>query len=213
MSNKNKARLMGARVVDFSGGMNNTIHPALLGETESALVQSLSLDEKGTLTPTRGRRLRYALPFSAEAVNGIARYVRSDGISRLLIGSGGSLFTDTPRLVTVFDSLEDWESGEPGETIDLTTEPGTMTVKEPGAGELEFSREVSLDEGSFYLMEYFAGDLFLTKMGVNFTYSLPSPLQVPVRVPAVELSPDLDEGSGSNYEVTGGVVSLSKVVS
>ena len=204
---------MGARVVDFSGGMNNTIHPALLGETESILIQSHSLDEKGTLTPIRGRRLRYANPFSGEPINGIARYVRSDGVSRLVIGSGGSIFTDTPRLVTVFDSLEDWESGVSGDAIDLTTTPRTVGIKTPTPEELEFSRNIDLDGTGHTDTEYAGGVLRLTKMGTDFSWSLPSPLTVPQRVPLQNFSSVLANGSGTNYAIDSGVVSLSKVVS
>ena len=203
---------MGARVVDFSGGMNNTIHPALLGESESVLIQSHSLDEKGTLTPVRGRRLRYPGVFSSDATNGIARYVRSDGVSRLLIGSGHRLFTDTPRLVTSFDSLEDWESGEIGSTLDSTTQPGTLTVRDPAPGELSFARQVALNDGTYSDMEYAGGELKLTKMGADY-YSLDSTaFTVGQRATEEDFVPDLAGGSGTNYAIDTGVLTLSKVV-
>ena len=204
---------MGARVVDFSGGMNNTIHPALLGESESVLIQSHSLDEKGTLTPVRGRRLRYPGVFSSDPTNGIARYVRSDGVSRLLIGSGHKLFTDTPRLVTSFDSLEDWETGDISSAIDSTTQPGTLTIKAPVAGDLSATIGVGLSSGAYDNAEYSGGALKLTKMGVDYSGSLTPNATIPQRVPLQNFSPVLANGSGTNYAIDSGVVSLSKVVS
>lgn len=203
---------MGARVIDFSGGMNNTIHPALLGESESVLIQGHSLDEKGTLTPVRGRRLRYPGVFSSDPTNGISRYVRSDGVSRLLIGSGNRLFTDTPRLVTSFDSLEDWASGEIGPTLDSTTQPGTLTIRVPGPGDLSFTRQVALNNGVYANTEHSGGSLRLTKLGVDFSSLLSPNFSIPLRASAQTLNPVLANGSGTNYAIDAGVVSLSKVV-
>ena len=124
-----QAKLLGARVVDFSGGENNAIHPALLGENESALVSGYSLDEKGTLTPIKGRRARYSTPFSTSPVNGIGRFTRSDGVSRLMIGAGNELYVDTPRLVETFDSQTEWETGTLSEQVDKTTSSGSLTIK------------------------------------------------------------------------------------
>lgn len=105
-------KMLTGRIEDFSGGQNDMIHPAMLNNNESAKVVNYSLDEKGTLTVIKGRKLRYGTAFSVSPTNGISAYTRSDGISRLLIGAGDSLYVDTPRLVEVFDTQTDWETGE-----------------------------------------------------------------------------------------------------
>lgn len=104
-------KLQDGRLNDFSGGMNNTVHPAMLNENESALVQNYSLDEKGTLFPVIGRKKRYADGAILGPVNGIGEYNRSDGVSKLLIGSGSNLYVDLPRLVEDYATQANWESG------------------------------------------------------------------------------------------------------
>lgn len=105
-------KLQDGRLNDFSGGMNNAVHPAMLNENESALIQNNSLDEKGTLFPVKGRKKRYPDGVGSKPINGIAEYNRSDGVSRLIIGSGNSLYVDTPRLIQEYESQSNWESGQ-----------------------------------------------------------------------------------------------------
>ena len=125
-----------ARLTDFSGGMNNAVQPAMLNDNESVLLQNYSMDEKGTLFPIKGRRARYLRDSIPAPVNGISPYHRSDGVSRLLVGSGNKLSVDTPRLVEVFDSQAEWEEGSL-ERINTTTTPGEITPAEPEALEHE----------------------------------------------------------------------------
>ncbi len=119
-----------ARLMDFSGGMNNVVQPAMLNDNESVLLQNYSMDEKGTLLPIKGRKARYVPGTIPGPLNGMAAYHRSDGVSRLLIGSGHRLYIDTPRLVDEFDSQADWETGE-REFIDTASTPGSIKPVEP----------------------------------------------------------------------------------
>ena len=121
-------KLQDGRLNDFSGGMNNAVHPAMLNENESALIQNNSLDEKGTLFPIKGRKKRYQDGVGSKPINGIAEYNRSDGVSRLIIGSGNSLYVDTPRLVEEVSSQADWEEGTPGSRISTSIEPGELRM-------------------------------------------------------------------------------------
>lgn len=157
-----------ARVFDFSGGMNNAIRPSMLNDNESVLLQSYSLDEKGTLYPIKGRKKRYADGAIANPVNGIGAYHRSDGVSRLLIGARDKLYVDTPRQVEEFDSQADWETGSL-ERIDTTTTPGDIKplltpFTKTETSQADFSAGVLTN-----VVATAGGDLVLAKEGTNFS--------------------------------------------
>ena len=54
-------------------------------------------------------------------------YYRSDGTSRLLMAAGTSLYSDSPHLITNYDTQSEWQTGAMG-FIDATTTPGEITV-------------------------------------------------------------------------------------
>ncbi|MGB9886897.1 MAG: DUF2341 domain-containing protein [Moorellales bacterium] len=100
------------RIFDWSGGENNAVNPALLNDNESAVLENYVLDDKGTLFPRKGATPRYATPFDTSPVAGMEAFYRSDGVSKLLIGTeSGKLYVDTPHLVTAYDTKTEWEQG------------------------------------------------------------------------------------------------------
>ncbi len=113
------------RIMDWSGGMNDAVNPALLNNNESALLENASLDEKGTLFPRSGSRDRFAAAIGSSPVSGLGAFYKSDGVSRMLIGAENSLYVDEPHLVTIFDSQQEWQGGRL-EAIDATSEPGKI---------------------------------------------------------------------------------------
>ena len=96
-------------IYDWSGGMNDVINPALLNDNESPRLENVSLDEKGTLYPAKGRTERYNAPFSDKSVNGLGAFYKSDGTSRLVIGADNELYTDSPHHINTFDSQSELE--------------------------------------------------------------------------------------------------------
>ena len=98
-------------IYDWSGGMNDVINPALLNDNESPRLENVSLDEKGTLYPAKGRRERYNEPFSDRSINGMGAFYKSDGTSRLVIGADDELYTDSPHHINTFDSQSELETG------------------------------------------------------------------------------------------------------
>lgn len=98
-------------IYDWSGGMNDVINPALLNDNESPRLENISLDEKGTLYPAKGRTERYGQPISEKAINGLGAFYKLDGTSRLVIGVDNELYTDSPHHVNRFDSQSELESG------------------------------------------------------------------------------------------------------
>jgi len=101
------------RIYDWSGGENNAVNPALLNDNESAVLENYVLDDKGTLFPRKGATPRYATPFDSSPVAGMEAFYRSDGVSKLLIGTeSGKLYVDTPHLVNGYDSKDEWETGK-----------------------------------------------------------------------------------------------------
>ncbi|MGD9663120.1 MAG: hypothetical protein AB7U63_17830 [Porticoccaceae bacterium] len=118
MASKKSQAKIGAidyqRVIDWSDGMNNAVNAALLKDSESVLLQNASLDQKGTLFPRKGRVERYNPDISTTgSVAGIASYYKSDGTSRLLIGTGdGKLYTDKPHIINSYDTQGEFNSGQ-----------------------------------------------------------------------------------------------------
>ncbi len=113
------------RIIDWSGGMNDAVNPALLADNESALLENASLDEKGTLFPRKGSRNRYAAAAGTDPVTGMGAYYKSDGTSRLLIGAGSKLYTDNPHVMDIFNLQDEFETG--------TVEGMASTTKKPGS--------------------------------------------------------------------------------
>jgi len=106
------------RIVDWSGGMNDAVNPALLGDNESALLENASLDEKGTLFCRKGSRKRYAETIGNYPVTGLDAYYKSDGTSRLLIGtSDGKLYVDEPHITNYYDTQGEFNNGKYQATV------------------------------------------------------------------------------------------------
>lgn len=109
------------RLVEQSGGMvDAVVHPALLKDSEARLLKNTSNSEKGTVKTTRGRQERFAEPFDANnPCNGLTAYYPDTSTSRLVMGSGTKLYSDTPHLIESFDSEDEWGTWE-GNGIDKT---------------------------------------------------------------------------------------------
>lgn len=139
MSRKKRAvrpNMQESRLYDFSGGMNNAVHPAMLNDNESTLIENYSLDEKGTLSPVKGRHIRYPNGVGTAPINGLAEYSRSDGTTRLLIGAGGALYVDLPRLVRAFTTQAEWDTG--------TVNPWVTTARVSGDLQLHIGKETGI---------------------------------------------------------------------
>lgn len=123
MASKKSQAKIGAidyqRVIDWSDGMNNAVNAALLKDSESVLLQNAYLDQKGTLFPRKGRVERYSPDISPTgSVAGMAPYYKSDGTSRLLIGtSDGKLYTDKPHIINSYDTQGEFNNGQYQATV------------------------------------------------------------------------------------------------
>lgn len=200
------------RLVDFSGGQNTTVSPSLLNDNEAVEATNMSLLQKGTITVRKGRRKRYAVNFGTKPVTGLGGYYKRDGTARLVVSTGENLYADEPYLGTKYDTQEDFASGTVGQHVDIATTPGDMklAVITPPHNE---TKVTALSSGTFVNAEYAGGVLKLTKMGEDFFRQDTLDLTIEQRVAAQDLSPVLANGSGTNYAIDSGVVSLSKVVS
>jgi len=120
------------RLVEQSGGMvDAVVHPALLKDSEARLLKNTSNSEKGTVKTTRGRQERFAEPFDANnPCNGLTAYYPDTSTSRLVMGSGTKLYSDTPHLITKWTDQADFdEAGSVKTNADTSTTPGEIKVK------------------------------------------------------------------------------------
>ncbi|KJS23149.1 MAG: hypothetical protein VR72_03000 [Clostridiaceae bacterium BRH_c20a] len=117
------------RLVEQSGGMvDDVVYPTLLSENEAHKLINNTLEEKGTVKPCKGRQERFAAPFDENnPVNGIGVFYKSDGTTRLVMAAGSKLYSDTPHVVTSYDSKDDWDSGTKSKFCDTSNTPGDLT--------------------------------------------------------------------------------------
>lgn len=100
------------RINNWEGGMNDVVNAALLNEDESPLLENASLDEKGTLSPREGSDERYAVALDGN-IAGMGSFYKSDGTSRLLIGTdAGKLYVDTPHVINKYSTQAEVNNGE-----------------------------------------------------------------------------------------------------
>jgi hypothetical protein len=97
------------RIVDFSGGLNTTISGSLLNSNEAQVAKNISMEQKGTIKPRRGRKKRYPTAFSSDPVTGLGVYYKNDGTSRIITSAGSVVYTDAPHMATKWDAKADWE--------------------------------------------------------------------------------------------------------
>lgn len=109
------------RLVEQSGGMvDAVVHPALLKDSEARLLKNVSIREKGTVKTTEGRKARFDTPFDASnPCNGLTAFYPDTTTSRLVMGAGSKLYSDTPHLIESFDSEDEWGTWK-GNGIDKT---------------------------------------------------------------------------------------------
>lgn len=124
--------LQRGRIVDFSSGQHDAVHPSLLADNEAKIAQNVSLDEKGTLIPRKGIKRRFASSFDSSAVAGMGAYYKKDGTSRLVIAAGTSVYADKPHIVHRFDTQPGWDAGAKS-NIDTASTPGDIKVANPPA--------------------------------------------------------------------------------
>ena len=134
------------RIVDFSGGLNTTISGSLLNSNEAQVATDISMEQKGTIRPRRGRTKRYNTPFSSEPVTGLGVYYKNDGTSRILTSSGESLYSDAPHMSTRWDVKADWEhEGEVLDGLASTTQvEGSVTCRKQAFGEAAVTADALL---------------------------------------------------------------------
>lgn len=122
------------RLNDFSLGLNTTISPSLLNNNELQVARDVSLEQKGTIVPRRGRKKRYATAFSAYPCCGLGAYYKKDGTSRLLIGNHDSLYSDAPHVSYSWNTEEEWEAEGTTKSVllDTVTTAGNLAFKENG---------------------------------------------------------------------------------
>lgn len=125
------------RIVDFSGGLNTTISGSLLNSNEAQIATDISMEQKGTIRPRRGRTKRYATPFATAPVTGLGVYYKNDGTSRLLMASGSTLYKDSPHMSDRWDTKADFE--QDGTTLSgfasLTEKEGSVTARKQYIGD------------------------------------------------------------------------------
>ncbi len=98
------------RLVDASGGLNTAIAPSLLSDREARVANNVSYDQKGTISPRRGRRKRYTVAFSSSPVVNLGAYYKKDGTARLLMAAGNSMYYDKPHQATKYDTQAEWQA-------------------------------------------------------------------------------------------------------
>lgn len=113
---------------DFSGGLNSTISGSLLNKNEAQVATDLSFEQKGTIVPRRGRRKRYATPYSTEPCTGLGMLSKQDGTNHLVMASGDKLYSDAPRMSKRFAEKADWLTGTANEYADTSTVDGKIVV-------------------------------------------------------------------------------------
>lgn len=162
-----------ARLVDFSGGLNNKFSPFLLSDNEVADICNMNFDEKGTLQKRKGYYRHYPSPIAQGPVRGLFNYRKEDGTSRLVLAADDKLFYDEPHFLKRWDSQPDWE--EPNHSknthISTTAEPGSIQVTGTAADVVRtFTTQADFDGG--------------TKAGVD-TATQPDGVKLAVGLPAV----------------------------
>lgn len=138
------------RLVEQSGGMvDAVVHPALLKDSEARLLKNASISEKGTVKTTRGRQARFNTPFDTNnPCNGLTAFYPDTSTSRLVMGAGTKLYSDTPHLIESWNSEDEWGTWK-GQGIDKSggnmklarvyaiSTLGTTTTVNSGASQYE----------------------------------------------------------------------------
>lgn len=99
------------RIIDFAGGLNTTVSGSLLNKNEAQIATNISFENKGTLMPRKGRKLRFATSFSDYPVSSLGAYYKQDGTIRLLMSSYDKLFYDSPHLIFNYNEAVEFDTG------------------------------------------------------------------------------------------------------
>ena len=136
LNRNNRQPTMNKRLVkrqdDFRGGLD-TLHSPFNAQQRSVVdIQNFDLDIVGSLKKRKGSERRYTSPFNLTGgVTGLFNFVRSiDATSRIVIASGGRLFSDILQIVHRWDSQTEWEQGTRS-NIDTTTQSGSIRISAP----------------------------------------------------------------------------------
>lgn len=149
------------RLNDFSLGLNTTISPTLLGDNELQVANNVSLEQKGTIVPSRGRVKRYSTPFANVPTCGLGAYYKKDGTTKLLAAAGSVLYADTPGIVNKWTTQADYEeSGSARSNADTSTTPGSVKMAAgTTSGAVAFSKtEGAVDFSSGTLSDVWGAD-------------------------------------------------------
>lgn len=98
------------RILDFSGGLNTSVHESLIDKSEAQIATNLSYDENGTLSPTKGAS-SFATGISTERITSIGRHVLEDGNKLFIASAGDALYSINPDVKVVWDTKAEWDSG------------------------------------------------------------------------------------------------------
>lgn len=151
------------RIKDFSGGLNTTISGSLLNINEAQKSKNVSVEQKGTIVPRKGRRRRYDTPYSAQPCSGMGMLFKQDATSFLVMSSGDSIYSDAPRMSYRYDTTEDFEKGTKGAYADYERTPGSIKVK---AGTLRTLFD-GIELNGFSQFTSVANTTYGTKFSVN----------------------------------------------
>lgn len=144
--NPPESRNFSERIVDFSGGLNTTISGSLLNSNEAQVATDISMEQKGTIRPRKGRIKRYPTPFDASPITGLGVYYKNDGTSRLLMSANESLYSDAPHMSTRWDTKAEWEQA--GILLDglasVTEVEGSVTCRKQAFGDAALTSDATL---------------------------------------------------------------------
>lgn len=116
-----------ATLYDWSSGINDRIDPALLNDNESVILENASLDEKGTLMPSKGISRRYTNDISSSPISGIHPYYKNDGTTKILISTrDGKVYSEKTGLFYLFDTQSDWKKEGVYSNLDADSVAGQL---------------------------------------------------------------------------------------
>lgn len=96
---------------DFSGGwVTNPASPSLLTAKEAQQADNVSFDQRGRLSPRKGRLKRFAAAFDTAAVTGLGAMFKKDGTSRLIMATGDEVYYDSPHQSNTYTSQAEWQA-------------------------------------------------------------------------------------------------------
>jgi len=91
----------------FAGGLQ-TGHPTAIGDNALTEAENVVYTLEGHVKPRKAIKRRFASDFSSAPVVGMAPYYGKDGITKVVMASGNSLYVDQPHLTFSYDTVGEW---------------------------------------------------------------------------------------------------------